>query len=100
MGDSLRSKTEAISQAGVYGVGQLTRSQTNKIVVLVLFKDKSAQVASASLGDASSPVGNSIGEVSYKFVARVDSMSLKVKEELQEFARILVSALKWTLCQT
>ena len=33
----------------------------------------------------------------YKFISRIDSMSLKCREKLQEFARILVSALKWTL---
>ena len=60
---------------------------------------ESAQVASANLGDASTPVDQYVGEISYNFVSRVDSMSLKVKVELQEFARILVSALKWTLTQ-
>ena len=83
----------------MYGVGQITDT-IKKMVVVILFKDKSAQVAIASLGDASGvPIEQSVGEVSYKFVSRIDSMSLKCREELQEFARILVSALKWTLEQ-
>ena len=71
--------TETISQAGVYGVGQLTDTM-KKMVVVILFKDKSVQVAIASLGDASGvPIEQSVGEVSYKFVSRIDSMSLKCR---------------------
>ena len=96
-GDTLESKTATVSQCGVYGVGQLATSRIRKVVAIILFKDKSAQVAIASITNATSnPLENSIGEVNYKFEERVDSTSLKIQEEFQEFCRILVSALKWT----
>jgi hypothetical protein len=53
-------------------------------------------VAVASSHQPSIPMESSNGGVSYKFVGRVDALSLKDPAKLQEFAGILVSTLAWT----
>ena len=88
-------KTKAFAQAGIYGVGQLANSSHKKMAVIILYKDKSAQVAVASTHLAAIPLQCSVGDVKYQFVSRADSMSLKDPAELQLFARILVSTIKW-----
>ena len=87
-----KSKTAAIAQAGIYGVGQLAK--TNKITIVVIFKDKSAIVAMSSITPAETSLPNSLGEPSFQFVNRIDSMSLKDPAELQEFCNILITTLK------
>ena len=96
-GNSNCTKTETFAQAGIYGVRQLVRNAQKKMAVIILFKDKSAQVAVATAHSPVVPLQGSVGEVEYKCVERLDSLSLKDPSELQEFARILVSTMKWTL---
>jgi len=98
-GNSEESKTATISQAALYGIGQLAKNPpTKKMVIIMLFKDKSAQVGVTTLStDNVAEVESSIGQVSFKFVDRLDSMSLKDPMELQQFCKILVGALKWKL---
>ena len=64
--------------------------------MIVFIKNKSVQVAVATNQEPSTPIENSKGEVSFKYVARIDPMSLKDTEDVQEFACILISTLKWT----
>ena len=64
-GMTKKSKTAAIAQAGIYGVGQLAK--TNKITVVVIFKDKSAIVTLSSITPAET-LPNSLGEPSFQFV--------------------------------
>jgi hypothetical protein len=90
-----KDKTKAFAQAGLYGVGQLANSSRQKMAVVILYKDKSAQVAVASTHLPSIPLQLSVGDVKYQFVSRADSMSLKDPDDLQEFARILVSTMNW-----
>ena len=54
-----KSKTAAIAQAGIYGVGQLAK--TNKITIVVIFKDKSTIVAMSSITPAETSLPNSLG---------------------------------------
>lgn len=55
------SKTAALSQAGVYAVGQLTKEGSPHIMpAIVLHKDKSAQVAMASVDPAGEFHWNSV----------------------------------------
>lgn len=88
------NKTATMAQAGIYGVGELTKVPHNHIVVVVLFKDKLAQVALANKGSAATPKSDGLGEVSYKYVKRVYPMYLTDKPDLQAFSRILESTLK------
>ena len=90
-----KDKTRALAQAGIYGVGQLANTAQNKMAVIVFYKDKSAQVAVATTHLPSLPLECSLGDAEYTFVHRVDSLSLKDPQELQEFARILVSTIRW-----
>lgn len=55
---------------GIYGVGELVKAQQMNIAVIILFKDKSAQVAE-----------------------RLDLMTLR--RIIEEFARFLVLIMKW-----
>lgn len=60
------SKTLAIAQGGIYGIGQMVGSSSDKVPVVLLFKDKSAQVFIAR---KRAPTGglleHSLGEVHY-----------------------------------
>ena len=70
------------------------------MAVVVLYKDKSAQLAVATIqqpSDASNLHENAIGEVHYNTVAQLDALSLKSEKDLQQFARIFVSTIKWTM---
>ena len=94
------TKTATIAQAGMYGGGQLAKRGTTCMAVIILYKDKSAQVAVATMRQPVDPSilhENSIGEVNYSIVAHLDSRSLKVAEDLQHFARIFVSTIKWAM---
>ena len=90
-----KSKTAAIAQAGIYGVGELTR--TNKVTIVVIFKDKSAVVAVSTIKPVEISLPNSLGEPSFQFVNRIDAMSLKNPAELKEFCNILIATLQYTL---
>ena len=97
-GNTEVSKTETIAQAGIYDIGQLAKTSQKKMAVIILFKDKSVQVAVATTHTPMIPIdANTHGEVEYRFVERVDSISLKRPQELQLFCRILVSTMRWTL---
>ena len=94
------TKTATIAQAGMYGVGQLAKRGTTRMAVIILYKDKSAQVAVATMRqpvDPSTLYENSLGEVDYSMVESLDALSLKVAEDLQHFARIFVSTIKWAM---
>ena len=90
-----KTKTATLAQAGIYGVGELAKMNKNNVAVLVLFKDKTAQVAVPSKESPEFPLSGSVGEATYKFVERMDPMSLKEKSDLQHFTRPLVSTMRW-----
>ena len=93
-----KDRTRALAQGGIYGVGQLANSLRKKMAVIILYKDKSAQVAVATTHLPTISLDeSSVGDVKYQFVSRADPMSLKDADELQEFAKILVSTIKWAL---
>ena len=90
------NKTATLAQARIYRVGELAKVEHSSTAVIVLYKDKTAQAAVVSKHTPTTSVEEgSMGEVSYKFVQRVDPMSLKKDKDLQDFARILVSTIKW-----
>ena len=90
-----KSKTAAIAQAGIYGVGELTRA--NRVTIVVFFKDKSALVAVSTIKPAEISLPNSLGEPSFQFVNRMDAMSLKNPAELKEFCDILIATIQYTV---
>ena len=81
-----RAKQRALSQAGVYAVGQLS-SLVPVMPAIVLFKDKTAQVAIASINSSSSSSSRSLGKVSFKFIDE-NIYPLNNPTELKAFARI------------
>ena len=84
-----QDKMKALAQAGIYGVGQLITEADD------LYKDKSAQVAVVTTHLPSIPMNFSLGDVKYQLVGRLDSLSLKEETELQEFAKLVVSTIRW-----
>ena len=89
------SKTAALSQAGIYAVGQFGNGWTGTFLpAVVLHKDKSAQVAVAVLDRSNVTADNSIGKALFKFVERVEALNLKDPEELSVFARCFCGAMK------
>ena len=88
------TKTQTIAQAGIYGMGQHLVKKINKMPVIVLFKDKSAQVLITRSKPSQIPVENSLGEVEYEYVEKVHSSDLTDKNELQQFSRYVISALR------
>ena len=80
-GVTKRTKTETIAQTRVYACGQfiklrLATATTKKIAVVILFKDKTVQVALPTLIAGCGKVPNSIGQVQYKVVECVDPTDL------------------------
>ena len=63
------------------------------MAVIILYKDKSSQVAVVTTHLFSIPLQFSVGDVKYQPVGRADSMCLKDHDELQEFSRILMSTI-------
>lgn len=73
-GNDKATKTLTIAQAGIYGIGQHLHRNVNTMPVIVLFKVKSAQVLITRSKQSQCPVENSMGEVEYRYVERVDSL--------------------------
>ena len=96
-GRTNEAKTRALAQAGVYAVGQLSngpRPATLKSMpAIILFKDKTAQVAIASVDPSKANV-DSFGVVSFKFVDSVYPLDLRDPVQLQKFARQFCGCLK------
>ena len=86
-GRAPESKTAALSQAGVYTIGQFTKQGASTMLpAVVLHKDKTVQVAIASLNGAAKRAENSLGTVSFKLVGRVEPVDLKTTEGLLTFS--------------
>lgn len=84
------SKTAALSQAGVYTVGQFAKEKRLGLyLAIVLHKDKTAQVAVASLNDTQASLPNSLGTVTFKLVGQIDPMDLKNADDLRVFSGVL-----------
>ena len=85
------SKTAALSQAGVYTVGQFVKEGAlESLPAVVLHKDKTAQVAVAKL-DRSQTMRSpdSLGVVSFKLVGQVDPIDLRDPNGLRTFSGLL-----------
>ena len=102
-GRTSESKTAALSQAGVYTVGQFTKPGAAPLLpAVVLHKDKTVQVAMASLNESEKTVQNSLGTVSFKLVGQVEPVDLKTEEGLMMFSGQLKGVMDATesLCST
>ena len=81
------SKSAALSQAGVYTVGQFTKPGTSPYFpAIVIHKDKTAQVAMASLNGCEKRLEDSLGAVTFKLVGQVDPVDLKTEEGMLLFS--------------
>ena len=91
-GDTEESRTAALAQAGNYTVGQFANGQvsesTSSLAAVILHKDKSAQVAIATVRRDRNHLPNSVGQVSFKLVERVDPIDLTSAAELRTFASL------------
>lgn len=84
------SKTAALSQAGVYTVGQFAKEKRlGSYPAVVLHKDKTAQVAVATLIDRQASLPNSLGKVTFKLVGQIEPIDLKSADELRVFSGAL-----------
>ena len=97
-GDSEESRTAALVQPGIYTVGQLANGQvsesTSSLAAVILHKDKSAQVAIASVKREKKSFPNSVGQVTFKVVERLDPIDLTSPDELRTFASLFCGVLK------
>lgn len=100
-GSTHKAKTAALAQGGIYGVGQLVHNNTSKMPVILVFKDKSAQVLIASTTSTASSTASTSASTSttnpnivqYEYVGGPFSISLKEVEGVQNFANYFVAAL-------
>lgn len=89
------SKTAALSQAGVYTVGQFTKEGTpTSLPAVVIHKDKSAQVAMASINHGQGQLEDSIGTIHFRLVGQLDPIDLKTTEGMLLFSSVLAGVLK------
>lgn len=96
-GTSRTAKNRTFAQAGIYTVGQFgNTSSLTKLATVILYKDITAHVALATINRAKDSK-EVIGDVTYKLVNSVNVFDLKVKEDLQAFSSVFVTALKTTL---
>ena len=97
-GNTTTVKTLSMAQAGIYAVGQLANlpfvpEKPKSIASVVLFKDLTACIALATLNPDTSNT-DSFGSVEYKHINNI-SYNLREKNDLQQFANVFVSALKF-----
>lgn len=65
----LESKTAALLKAGVHTIGQFTKPGVFSVLpAVVLHKDKTVQVAMASLNGEEKTIENSLGSVTFRLV--------------------------------
>ena len=84
------SKDAALSQAGIYVVGQLCKDGApSSLPAVVLYKDKTAQVAIAT-------IEHSIGKVQLQLLHQMEPINLKTPEGMILFASLLVGTMKKT----
>lgn len=95
-GNDARSKTLTIAQAGIYGIGTHLHRNVDAMPVIILFKDKTAQVLCTRCKPSQNPLENSVGEIEYNYVEKLDSSDLTNQNELQEFSKHVVSVIKAT----
>ena len=84
------SKDAALSQAGIYVVGQLCKDGApSSLPAVVLYKDKTAQVAIAT-------IEHSIGKEQLQLLHQMEPVNLKTPEGMILFASLLVGTMKKT----
>ena len=83
------STTAALTQAGVYTVGQFMKQEAYRLPAIILHKDKSVQVAMASLSGNDKTSDNSLGTVAFKLVGQMDPVDLKAPDGLRTFSGLL-----------
>ena len=95
------SKTAALSQAGVYAVGQFANPEVSPLFpAVVLHKDKTVQVAMASLNGSEKTIENSRGTVAFKLVGQVEPVDLKTDEGVRLFSGQLKGVMDACYCNS
>ena len=82
------SKAAALSQAGVYTVGQFSKGAPRSQVI---HKDRSAQVA---INHGKGQLEGSIGTVNFRLIGQLDPIDLKITDGILIFSSILAGVLK------
>ena len=75
------TKTAAMSQSGIYTVGQFTKGASGALLAVVVHKDKTAQIAVARLNGDERNADNSLGTFTFKLVGEMDPIDLKDSRE-------------------
>ena len=92
------SKSRAFSQAAVYATGQLGKgskpTSPRSMPAIVLYKDKTAQMALATVDPSQVVLPGSFGVVSFKFLETPHALNLTDPEDLKTFARVFTGILK------
>ena len=92
LGMSTESKTAALSQAGIYTVGQFGNQVSWE--KLWLHKYKTVQLAMAKLNMDNKSIKESCGSVTFKLIERVEPLELKSASDMKTFACLLCGAMK------
>ena len=85
-GESRRALAAAVAQAGIYALGQIIRSNSNRLVVLVLSKGKRVALLLMSVKESS---------LYYKYAGSSDGFDLTDSSSLQLLAIQLKLCIQW-----
>ena len=82
------SKSAALSQAGIYTLGQFANGAhtSGPLPAVVIHKDKTAQVAIGRLNCDEKKVEHSLGTVTFRLIEQVDSLDLNDPSDLRIFS--------------
>ena len=85
------SKSAALSQAGMYTVGQFANAAhtSGPLPAIVIHKDKTAQVAIGRPNSDEKKVEHSLGTVTFRLIGQMDSLDLKDPSDLRMFSGLL-----------
>jgi hypothetical protein len=83
------TESAALSQAGIYAVGQFAKGMSEPLPAIVIHKEKTIQIAIARLNGGEANDTNSVGTVTFKLVGRVDPFDLKDPKDLRIFSGLV-----------
>ena len=85
------SKSAALSQAGIYTIGQFANGAHTggALPAIIIHKDKTAQVAIGRLNGDEKKVKYSPGTVTFRLIGQMDSLNLKDPTDLRMFSGFL-----------
>ena len=85
------SKSAALSQAGIYTLGQFANGAhtSGSLPAIVVHKDKTAQVAIGRVNHDEKKIEHSLGTATFRLIGQVDSLDLKDPDDLRTFSGLL-----------